>query len=139
MYRLNDAEMFYDMADGQAVVINFSTGAYYGPNPLGSEILDRLLKGYAEEKIFSALKNAPGCPADIAEKFQRFINDLKNYNILVSGETAPGGDDAFNPSLLAEGFEMKIEEYKEVQDLILADPVHEVDAKTGWPVLQEKK
>ena len=43
MYKLNEAKMFYDYADGQAVVINYKTGMYYGMGLLASAVLDRII------------------------------------------------------------------------------------------------
>lgn len=138
MYKLNDVEMFYDMADGQAVVINFVSGSYFGTGNLGSEVLDRILKGYAPQKILASLRMISGCPDNIDILFDQFINELKEKNIIVAGETMDGGDEAFNESLTENGFELNIVEYKEVQDLILADPIHEVEEETGWPVLKKE-
>lgn len=139
MYKLNDAEMFYDMADGQAVVINFISGCYYGTNNLGSEVLDRLLKGYDVQKITDGLKTLPGCPENIGEQVDKFIADLKDKNIVVSGETEPGGDEPFDKSLAEGGFDINIVEYREVQNLILADPIHEVEENAGWPVMKKEQ
>ena len=50
MYKLNEEKMFYDMADGQAIVINFTTGMYYGTSSLGSAVLDSLLSGAAADR-----------------------------------------------------------------------------------------
>ena len=62
MYRLNEEKMFFDIADGQAVVINFVSGMYYGTTALGSVILERLLKGCAPAEIAGAVKALPDCP-----------------------------------------------------------------------------
>ena len=40
MYRLNVEKMFFDIADGQAVVINLLSGIYYGTTALGSVVLE---------------------------------------------------------------------------------------------------
>ena len=45
MYRLNEEKMFFDMADGQAVVISVVTGMYCGATALGSVIPDRRQAG----------------------------------------------------------------------------------------------
>ena len=42
-------------------------------------------------------------------------------------------------SAFAEGFDLTLDEFSEVQDLLLADPVHDVDVEEGWPVLKEDK
>ena len=38
MYKLNEKKMFFDLTDGQAIIINFETGIYYGTTSLGSVI-----------------------------------------------------------------------------------------------------
>lgn len=138
MYQLNEEKMFYDMADGQAVVINFVTGMYYGTSTLGSEVLDRLVRGNAPEKIKEAVKALSGCPEDIESQMDEFIRQLLEKEILLpGGETVPGGDEAIAEGALEDGFLLKLDEFSEIQDLILADPVHDVDVEQGWPVFKE--
>lgn len=138
MYKLNDAEMFFDMEEGQAVVINFSTGAYYGTTALGSEVLSRLLRGCATQKILAALKAAPGCPADIERHLTGFVSMLLDNRIVTEGETTAGGDEEISKDALIDGFDMTLNEYNEVGDLIMADPIHEVVEDAGWPLVKEK-
>ena len=73
MYKLNDEKMFFDIADGQAVVINFTTGMYYGTSTLGSAILENLVKGASEKNIADILRSADGCPDDIDGQLKDFI------------------------------------------------------------------
>lgn len=138
MYQLNEEKMFYDMADGQAVVINFVTGMYYGTSTLGSEVLDRLIRGNAPERIKKAVKSLPGCPEDIDSQMDEFIQQLLEKEILLpGGETVSGGDEVIGEGALEDGFLLKLDEFSEIQDLILADPVHDVDVEQGWPVFKE--
>lgn len=137
MYKLNDEKMFYDMADGQAVVINCATGIYYGTSLIGSEVLDRLLAGLAVNTIISALKALPGCPGDIESQIDEFIKKLLEIEIILPGETANITCEPIGESALGDGFCFNIDEFSDVQDLLLADPVHNVDVELGWPILKE--
>lgn len=137
MYKLNEEKMFFDVADGQAVVINIVTGMYYGTNALGSVVLERLVKGNAPEEIEKAVKDLDNCPADINNKLAAFIDKLIDAEILVSGETVPGGSEAIDQSVVEEGFDLTLDEFAEVQDLLLADPIHDVDVEQGWPIFKE--
>ena len=81
MYKLNEAKMFYDIADGQAVVINFETGMYYGSSPLASAILDLLLKVTAElfgscASSYRVGENVHLFKADFLYKSEAFIEIL---------------------------------------------------------------
>ncbi len=137
MYKLNEEKMFFDIADGQAIVINFVTGMYYGTSALGSVILERVVKGNDIKKIVSAVSKLKDCPNDIESKINKFIDQLKEKEIIIDGETNEGGDEEISEDALADGYELTLDEFAEVKDLILADPVHDVDVEEGWPILKE--
>lgn len=139
MYQLNGEKMFFDIADGQAVVINFVSGMYYGTTALGSVILERLLKGCAPAEIAGAVKALPGCPEDFDARLNAFVTQLREKEILLDGETNPGGGEELGDMALADGFELTLDEFSEVQDLILADPVHDVDVEQGWPIFKAEQ
>ena len=136
MYKLNEEKMFYDMAEGQAIVINFTTGMYYGTSSLGSAVLDALLAGAAVPVVLEALQALEGCPADMEEKLNAFVQALVDMEIITAGETT-GAACPIDAAALADGFALTVDEFTEVQDLILADPVHDVDVEQGWPILEE--
>lgn len=137
MYKLNDEKMFYDMAEGQAIVINFTSGMYYGTSSLGSAVLDALLAGASVEATLAAIKALPGCPADMDAQLNAFVEALlaKEVIVAIDGE---GNDTAtIDAASLTDGFVLTVDEFTEVQDLIMADPVHDVDVEQGWPILSE--
>ena len=137
MYKLNEEKMFYDMAEGQAIVINFTTGMYYGTSSLGSAVLDALLSGASVEAALAAVKALPGCPDDMDAKMADFVNALLQKEVIVPAEGAADVAVAIDESYLTDGFTLSVDEFTEVQDLILADPVHDVDVEQGWPILSE--
>ena len=137
MYKLNEEAMFYDMAEGQAIVINFTTGMYYGTSSLGSAVLDSLLGGTDPEEICKAIQALPGCPEDIQSQLDAFIGQLLEKEIIIPAE-GTGAACAIDVSALSDGFKLTVDEFAEVQDLILADPVHDVDVEQGWPILNEQ-
>lgn len=137
MYKLNEEKMFFDMAENQAVVIDYTSGIYYGTSSLGSAVLERLLKGYMPEEILKAVKKLENCPETIEADFKAFLAQLTEAEILIAGETQEGGGEEFSEEALADGFELTMDAFTEVQDLILADPVHDVDVEQGWPIMKE--
>lgn len=136
MYRLNESKMFFDIADGQAVVINFTTGMYYGTSLLGSAIMENLIQGASVESICTSVKAAGGCPDDFDERLQAFIKALLEKEIIISAEGTEK-EASFSPDAFSEGFDFSLDEFAEVQDLLLADPVHEVDVEQGWPIMRD--
>lgn len=138
MYKLNEEKMFYDMAEGQAIVINFTTGMYYGTSSLGSVVLDALVAGASKESVLEAVCALPGCPEDMAAQLDAFIAQLVEKEVIVAAEGEGSAAPAIDAAGLQDGFALTVDEFAEVQDLILADPVHEVDVEMGWPVLAEE-
>ena len=130
--------MFYDYADGQAVVINYQTGMYYGMGLLASAILDRIVTGKRINEIIKAVNALPKCPPDMAERVHSFVNELQEKEIIVAGASVPGGAEPLASEIAEDGFELKLDLFAEMADLLLADPVHDVDMQAGWPKLKDK-
>ena len=77
MYKLNEEKMFYDYADGQAVVINYKTGMYYGMGLLASAVLDRIIAGKnIDEAMHPAYFHANG--------------NLASFNVSIVSMSASG-------------------------------------------------
>jgi hypothetical protein len=138
MYRINDEKMFFDMEDGQAIIINSLTGYYYGMTPLGSAIVDFILKGVGRKSLLARLKALAGCPQDIEQKLDAFLKELTDKEILIADDKDEECPE-FEENALSEGFDLSVEEFSEVQDLILADPVTEVELADDWVPLKTQE
>lgn len=128
---LNEEKMFADITDGIAIVINSETGIYYGMNALGSAVLENIINGASTENVLKALKALPNVPADMEAKLNAFVDELKAKELVIEG-----GDGAAEANISAEavadGFDLTVDEYSDAQELLLADPIHEVKEDTGW-------
>ena len=131
-YKLNESKMFADISDGMAIVINSITGVYYGMNGLGTEVFQSLVSGSDEKDVLTAICNIPGAPETAGESLKAFIDKLLRFDMLIPAE---GGETTatIDPTTAsADGFVPECNEYKDVQELLFADPIHEVDADKGW-------
>jgi hypothetical protein len=130
-YVLNDEKMFSDIADGIAIVINSETGIYYGMNGFGTVVFENILGGADTEDILAEIRNMPDAPEDAEARFTAFVAALVEKELVVEG----GGEGTV--SLDAEtakndGFALEVREYDDAQELLLADPIHEVKEDKGW-------
>lgn len=132
-YQLNESKMYADISEGMAIIINSITGAYYGINGLGTEIFQSLLNGSSDEEVLAALTAIPSAPENVEELYKAFIDKVLDYEIIV-----PATDGQLCPATImeavatADAFVPDCAEYKDVQELLFADPIHEVDAEEGW-------
>lgn len=127
-YVLNDSKMFADITDGMAIVINGETGVYYGMNTLGTSVFENIISGAKVEDILIALKAIDGVNSNVEDNLNTFVSSLVEKEILISGE---GSSRSVNISSV-DGFEMTVDEYSDAQELLLADPIHEVKEDSGW-------
>tara|TARA_Y100000590_G_scaffold467301_1_gene645737 strand:+ start:4053 stop:4499 length:447 start_codon:yes stop_codon:yes gene_type:complete len=122
-YVLNDSKMFADITDGMAIVINGETGVYYGMNEQGTSVFENIIEGAKIEDIIEALN-----VDDAASKVNDFVASLVEKEILLAGE-----ESSKEVKLTLEGdLELTVDEYSDAQELLLADPIHEVKEDSGW-------
>lgn len=131
-YVLNEEKMFSDISDGIAIVINSETGIYYGMNELGTVIFENLINGVSVEKIAEKLKSFADAPSDIENKLNSFINELLDKNLIIASNIDGINDVNLNQESVSGGFDLSVSEYDDAQELLLADPIHEVREDTGW-------
>ncbi len=131
-YTLNEEKMFVDITDGIAIVINSETGIYYGMNGFGTNVFENVAKGIAIEKIAAALKAIAGAPADVEAKLNAFVDALKEKEIVIEGGESNEALSIDEAVAKEDGFVMEVNEYNDAQEMLLADPIHEVKEDTGW-------
>lgn len=136
--RVNSPHVIHETIDGEVIVINLASGNYYSVKGSGAEIWDVIESspGADESTIAAAAAARFGrSPEEVAPDIADFLEALQREELVAAtanGTRVPpaptngtaDGSRAFEPPLL--------EKYTDMQDLVLLDPVHEVDG-AGWP------
>lgn len=132
-YALNEEKMFADVTDGIAIIINSETGIYFGMNGAGTMVYENLAdKNVSVEKLLAALKAAAGAPADIEARLNAFIQKMLENELIVEAAADDGTPEINEDVLKEDEFTFDVQEYDDAQELLLADPIHEVKEDTGW-------
>jgi hypothetical protein len=131
-YVLNEEKMFSDIADGVAIVINSETGIYYGMNNFGTNVFENILDGASTEDILAVLKKVESVPADIDGRFEAFVKALIDNELIIAGGSGTAKVKINAETAKTNNFVLEIREYNDAQELLLADPIHEVKEDTGW-------
>lgn len=130
-YILNDAKMFSDIADGIAIVINSETGIYYGMNGFGTNVFENMLNGADTAAILAAIKALPAAPEDMETRLNDFVAILMDKELILPADAQ--GEVNLDPEIAqSDNFVLEVKEYNDAQELLLADPIHEVKEDTGW-------
>ena len=136
---VNAPQVIHETIDGEVIVINLTTGSYYSLKGSAATAwgLIEAPDGVETAELLDALAaRFDTTVSDVERAFGPFLAELSAEG-LVSGIDEPIGEVA---ELQSNGkadteaaFEPpSLEKFTDMQDLVLLDPVHEVD-ETGWP------
>jgi hypothetical protein len=137
-YRVDTDNIMHETIDGEAVIVNLETGTYYAFDGTGLFIWDRLSGdgASAEQLVDAACASYLGPKEDIGVGVTRFFNALQKEQMLVAVDGAadtesPAADQSPNVEFQLP----KLNIYTDMEALLLADPIHEVESD-GWPNLK---
>lgn len=132
-YTVRGPHVIHEAIDGEVVIINLESGNYYSLRGSGARVWEGVAAGAAGDAIAADLVTAfdgLDAPPDLAA----FMADLE-----AEGLAGPAPDDGPAAELPAHAGPRQsfappvLERFTDMQDLILLDPVHEVDEAQGWP------
>ena len=140
-FRVNTPSITHQTIEGEVVIINLETGNYYSVTQVGVDVWNLLDAGHAiDDVVAQVAATYDGGSSEIEASVLQFLGELRKEDLVVPRDgsappvTAPtaGGVPAGNK----RPFEPpSVQRYTDMQDLLLLDPIHEVD-DTGWPNLK---
>ena len=139
-YRINTPKVAHQTIDQETIIIDFESGAYYSINGVGSLVWESVAKGMSVKQIIDLITQRYSGQREIIEQeVKDFLEELRNETLLVtkkdststylSSENGPIYTSVERLSYTSPSFQ----KYTDMQDLLLLDPIHEVDDE-GWPV-----
>ncbi len=118
-FQLTGPDVVGEEFDGEVVVLNLRTGQYFGLNESGAALWGAILAG--------------ADPADIAGiSGSEFAARLVELGLISQSAEPPVPAEKLTLDITP-----MIDVYDDLSDLILADPIHDVDAEKGWPKLPD--
>lgn len=128
---VNDRRIAHDTIDGEVIIVNFENGKYFSLQTTAATIWKWLAEGHPVSNIISYIEANFG--GTNATRVDSFIGQLIAECLLESGNGVPGELGELHGMETDEPFSApQLSQYEDMQELILLDPIHEVDA-TGWP------
>jgi hypothetical protein len=141
---INEPHVVHETIDGETILLDLNTGNYFsleGPGPAIWEYIQQTGDwNKAIELLISGNKEAE---TTIRESVTSFINTLIDEKLLVPATIAPAAAETGEKEtqLIQAGLNFlppRVNKYSDMQDLLLLDPIHDVDEK-GWPESKEIK
>lgn len=142
-FRIRTPWVANQIIDGEAVLIAFETGAYYSAQRTGANVLSLLEQHHPVSEIVARLTRLhDATPETIAADVWAFVGQLSQEGLIVAlneSEAITAGDDLASPSSAATAPQPweppLLTRYSDLEDLLILDPIHEVD-DAGWPVVR---
>jgi hypothetical protein len=134
-YRIMSPPVVLETVDEETIIVNLDTGSYYDLNHTGGRLLEALGRGAGLDDAVARLAADYGVDEDaLAAAAAVLVGRLEEEGIIVAAEADPAADSAVNGwAPPAKPYEAPaLSKYTDMQELLLLDPVHEVDG-AGWP------
>jgi len=134
-YRANTPSVISETLDGETVIMDLRSGTYFSTRGVGAFIWTALEQGATAGQIATELAaSQDGERQLVVSTVEAFIRELAGYNLIVAdpdghpkaGLACARGKLVYAPPVLSA--------YTDMEDLLQLDPVHDVDAESGWPV-----
>jgi hypothetical protein len=143
-FRINTPTVVHEIIDEEVVVIDFDTGSYYSMDHAGAAIWELIEQSASVDRIVEGIiRRYEGSPEAVRQSIHQFLAELQQENLIVPDvDRAPG---TIVESIVETGTVMKkaafqaptLQKYADMQELLLLDPIHEVD-ETGWPNIAQE-
>jgi hypothetical protein len=133
-YQVFNSSVIHELLDSEVIIADLDSGAYYSLRGSAAPVWQLLAGGQSLDGVCAeAAKRYPAAPPDLRAKVERFAQSLCELKLLRDDAAAPRGPlrpaEASWPSSWAAP---EFEKYDEMKDLLMLDPIHEVDEQ-GWP------
>jgi hypothetical protein len=135
-YRVNGPHVISETVGGETIIVNLASGHYFSLQGTAVEVWQGLESGKSAETIVLELERRyEAADGEIAAAVQKLLDDFAAAELVVAEgngtgtlTSAPPQDAGERLPFVAPSFTT----FTDMQDIILLDPVHEVDTR-GWP------
>jgi hypothetical protein len=139
-FRIPSPKVEHEIIDNEAVIIEFQSGSYYSLDSVGTDILELIAEGASlEETVENIACRYQGTREQIDKAVKQLLSELLQEGLLVQDnqeseqEGKPGPQIESPPETQKPEIQTPVlKKYTDMQELLLLDPIHEVD-EAGWP------
>jgi hypothetical protein len=138
-FRINSPSVVAEIIDDEAIVLNLATGHYFSARGSGCDLWHAIGAGHDAAGAAATLASRYGMTVpEIAPLVDDFISDLVVHGLVIEvngdGSSTASTEPRFPAGAVAAFTPPLLEVYTDMEELLLLDPIHDVDAASGWPV-----
>lgn len=139
VYEVSTPDVVAEDFGGEIVVLNLANGHYFSLLGVSADIWRDLERGHKPQTLIDYGAKAR---AALGEAVAALIASMIDKGLIrpltdSEGQPAPGEAAQAATALLAGEDVPPMEAFDDMAELILADPIHDVDEDIGWPVKRD--
>ena len=134
-FAIRDRQVIHRIIDDEVVMIDLETGNYFTFRGSATRMWACIEAGMSSRETLEHLQESfEGDPSVMEQGIRWLLDQLLEENLIVPTDEPR----TRSVSLASEGerqgySDPAFEKYDDMADLILLDPVHEIDQEKGWP------
>ena len=121
-YEVNKPDVVDESVDGEVLIVHLGTGSYYSSRGAGDVAWQLLAHGATAGEAATAMGR------DANAEVELFLNRLLEEELIRERSQPFAG----LPTVTAVAGPLELEKYTDMQELLLLDPIHDVE-EAGWP------
>jgi hypothetical protein len=140
VFRINTPQIVCETIDGEVVIVNLDKGIYYSLLQTGADVWSRIERQLDRHSLVQEMAQSyDGSVEEIGAAIDEFLANLQQEELIVTTsiiEVANIDSITEETATIADKprFEKPIlEKFTDMEDLLMLDPIHEVDVEAGWP------
>jgi hypothetical protein len=129
--RINAPDVIHESFENESVIVNLRIGIYFSLNDAGLPLWEEISRGATMEQLVETWGKTHGVGEDEARAVTHaFLKELQEEQLIVvdASEALP----ASVAPIPAGALRPALQKYTDLQDLLMLDPIHDVDER-GWP------
>lgn len=134
-YRVNSPQVISETVGGETIVVNLASGHYFSLQGTAVDVWQGLERGEALEEVILQLEQRyEARDGEIGDAVTKLVDDFVAGELLVADGNGGGVQSVRSDEVgeRAPFVSPTFTTFTDMQDIILLDPVHEVDTR-GWP------
>lgn len=134
-YNIYYNNILSDVFGEEVVLVNLESGVYYSLKYSAAQIWIRLINQYSPTEVFADLIQIYQVDEnDLMSDINLFFTQLLEDKIIkIASETEKKSIEFNSKGILVTYTSPVLETFSDMQEILLLDPVHDVD-KAGWPI-----
>lgn len=136
-FRIKSPQVIHETIDGEVVIVNLETGNYYSLADTGERIWAAVERAASVDDIVAEIRESYEARGDhLEDTVGSFLEELEREGLIAplqDEESPPIGAPTTAVSTRATFSVPVLQKFTDMQELILLDPVHEIQEVRGQP------